>query len=91
MRNDNYTLFYKAISLSAVLLPAVRFNLTLFCAYFYFPVFQAVLVPQLISRTKDPKMAFLLHLTAIAGYTVIFFLRTLVPGNGITPYNMFWM
>jgi hypothetical protein len=89
--DERYWRYYKAIFLSAILLPIIRINPTLFRVYTYFSIYQIVFVPVMLSRINHR----VIKLFGYAGYFVVyiylFFTQSMVSSMKVIPYAFFWM
>lgn len=89
-KDETYIKYYKAIYLSAVLLPIVKINPTLFRIYQYFSIYLVVFIPMMLSRIKDKKIRLIGHLGYNAVCLYLLFTKTLIEINKLIPYSFFW-
>ena len=89
-QNEDYLFGLKAIYLSAVLLPIVRINPTLFRVYSYFSIYQIVFVPLLIGNLKDRIVKVSGFVGYMSVYLYIFFTQCMIPSLKVIPYHFFW-
>lgn len=88
--DDNYIKYYKAIYLSAVLLPIVKINPALFRIYQYFSIYLVVFIPMMLSKIKDKNIRLIGHIGYNAVCLYLLFTKTLLEINKLIPYNFFW-
>ena len=78
----------KALLLSAILLPIFNYNPALSRIYMYFSIFEIILIPNLLSNTRNMKIV------AEVGYisTFAFFMYKIAssPDRLLIPYTFFW-
>lgn len=91
-RNDllqRYQDSLKALLLSASILPIVSFHSALFRSYYYFSIFEIVLVPQIIKGIKGYKLKLFVGILYVFAYIYLFITQSLSI-KGIVPYSFFW-
>ena len=88
--NEDYVFGLKAIFLSAVLLPVVRINPTLFRVYSYFSIYQIIFVPLLLNNINDRVVKVLGYVGYVSVYMYIFFTLYMIPSIRVIPYRFFW-
>lgn len=89
--DERYWKYYKAIFLSAVLLPLVRINPTLFRLYTYFSLYEIIFVPLMLSRINDKMVKVLGYVGYWGVYLYLFFTQSIASSLKVTPYIFFWM
>lgn len=79
---------FKAVLLAAVLLPIVRYHPALTRIYFYFSVFEIILIPSMLVSIRDLKT----RLTGTVCYFVgaLYMMLLQLPAKNVIPYLFFW-
>ena len=88
-KDEIYVKYYKAVYLSAVILPIVKINPTLFRIYQYFSIYLVVFIPMMLSRIKDKKIRLIGHLGYNTVCLYLLFTKTLIEINKLIPYSFF--
>ena len=88
--DDKFIEVLKALYLSAVLLPIVRINPTLFRIYSYFSIFQVVLIPNILYKIHTIDIKLGAYTCYFAVYFYIFFTQTMSIDLELIPYKFFW-
>lgn len=89
--DERYWKYYKAIFLSAVLLPIVRFNPALFRIYTYFSVYEVLFIPLMLSKIDHKMIRAIGYMGYFGLYLYLFFTRSVASSLKVTPYMFFWM
>lgn len=90
--NDNdYWKYYKAILISAVLLPIVKFEPTLFRTYMYFSLYEIIFVPYMLSKIKQLPIKMMGYFGYFFVYLFLFFTQAINSSMKLVPYEFFWM
>ena len=90
-KDERFWKYYKAIFLSAVLLPIIRVNPTLFRVYTYFSVYEVVFIPIMLSRIKHNPIKVIGYMGYFLVYMYLFFTQILASSLQVVPYLFFWM
>lgn len=89
--DERYWKYYKAIFLSAVLLPIVRINPALFRVYTYFSIYEVVFVPLMLCKINQKVIKTFGYMGYWGVYLYLFFTQSMVSSLKVTPYMFFWM
>lgn len=89
--DETYWKYYKAIFLSAVLLPIVRINPALFRIYTYFSVYEIIFVPLMLAKINQNAIKGMGYMGYLSVYLYLFITQSLAASLKVTPYVFFWM
>lgn len=85
---EKHKISYIAILIAAVLLPIVKYHPALARLYFYFSIFEIILIPSIIARLRDLKIRLLGMLCYFIGG--MYMLLQQLPTKSVIPYLFFW-
>ena len=87
--DERYWKYYKAIFLSAVLLPIVRINLALFRIYTYFSIYEGLFIPLMLSKIDHRMIKAIGYMGYFGVYLYLFFTQSAASSLKATPYMFF--
>ena len=87
--DERYWKYYKAIFLSAVLLPIVRINLALFRIYTYFSIYEGLFIPLMLSKIDHGMIKAIGYMGYFGVYLYLFFTQSAASSLKATPYMFF--
>ncbi len=92
--HDNFVIkhqiYIKALIISAVLLPVVRLNPTFMRIYYYFSLYEMILIPSIIRVFTNRVVRFAGYAAYIITYLYFMYSQVLTEGSQLLPYLFFW-